>query len=374
MLNVYLLTYFTKKLNLVIIESNNSITQKYGEYLNSIFKEVTIYNCQNDFLSNIKESCADILLFDDEIYDKESTFSFIKDVHIINPLIKVIIFSKYIDIPVLIKCFKYNVAGFMYLESNEQDLKDFLKISVKRILMNNNNKFNENHNKFDVMDCLNFLLNEHKFINLVNHYKGIPIIRTAEILNYDEEHISLKIDPIQIKTIKKDEHVVISSMHLGVEILTSAKSINYQVNEITLKYNSLIDSYVHHRKNPRVEPLGNSNIIIGSHNHGIKVNIMNISVDHALCNVKKLDFDLKIHSTVTIIIDCYLDNKSTSKLDSLIKTTAFVKEILSTQDGEKILLQFKLNGKDYLFLDKYIEDRIKDLMKELKNKTFLISS
>ena len=61
------------------------------------------------------------------------------------------------------------------------------------------------------------------------------------------------------------------------------------------------------------------------------------------------------------------------KMGFLIKTVAFVKEILYTEDGDKVLLQFKLNKEEYLLLDNYIGSRIKSLMKELKNKTFLIS-
>ncbi len=365
MSNVFLLTYYTKKLNLVIIESNNSISEKYVEHFNIIFKNVTIYNCQNDFLTNQKESNPDILLFDNDIHDRMPTFSFIKDVHIINPLIKVILFSKYTDYNILMKCFKYNVTGFMGNNSNEQDLRDFFKVAVKRILMNNNNKFNEN--KFDVRDCLKFLLDEYKCVNLVNHYKGIPIIRTAEILAYDEDSISLKMDSIQLKTIKKGEHMVISSLHLGVEILTHAKSIDYELSEITLKYNRLIDSYVHHRKNPRVEPHEDSNIIIETrtNTNTMKFDIMNISINHVLCRIKDLELDLVVHSTVKITIDC--------KEGFLIKTIAFVKEIIYTEDGEKVLLQFKLNKEEYLILDNYIANRIKSLMRELKNKTFLTS-
>lgn len=365
MLNVFLLTYFTKKLNLVIIESDNSITSKYGKYLNSIFNEVTVYNCQSDFFSNHKESTTDMLFFDNDIHDKVPTFSFIKDVHKINPIIKIILFSKYTDYHILMKCFKYNVSGFMSRQSNEQDLKDFLKVSVKKTLMNKNNKFDE-YNKFDVNDCLKFLLEEYNCVNLVNHYKGIPIIRQAEILSYDSENITLKVDPIQLKTIRKDEHVVISSIHLGVEILTAAKIINSELNEMRLKYNRLIDSYVHHRRNPRVEPSKDSSIILETDRNSIKVNIMNISIDHVLCSVEKVDFDLKIHSSVKIVIDC--------KMDFLIKTTAFVKEVFYTQDGEKILLQFKLDKDNYFTLDNYISIRIKNLIKELKNKTFNIAN
>lgn len=367
MFNVFLLTYFTKRLNLVIIEGEATITSKYGEYLSSIFKEVKIYSCQKDFLSDINKLSVDILLFDNDVHDVESTFLFIKDVHVISPLIKIIIFSKYVDYHILMKCLKYNVSGFMSNISNLQDLKDFLKVSVKRILMNNNNKFNENKNKFDVADCLNFLKNEHPVINLVNHYKGIPIIRSAEILDFDKEVIVLKVDPIQLKTIKEKDHTVISSIHLGVEILTSSKSLNYETNEITLKYNSLIDSYVHHRKNPRVEPNGDSSVIIEDKNNLI-VDIMNISIDHVLCSLKELDFDIAIHSYVRISIDCNFDKKYTNKPHYTIKTKAFIKEILYTNDGEKVLLQFRLNDKDKFILDKYIGNRIKELIKELKTK------
>lgn len=53
MLNVFLLTYFTKKLDLVIIEKNSSITDKYNDYLQSIFKNVKNYDSQEKFLIGV---------------------------------------------------------------------------------------------------------------------------------------------------------------------------------------------------------------------------------------------------------------------------------------------------------------------------------
>ena len=366
MLNVFLLTHFTKKLDLAIIESNSSITSKHGEYLHSIFKKVTIFDCQKKFLSDVKINNVDILLFDNDVHDLESTFSFVKDVHLINPLIKIILFSKYSDYNIFMKCLKYNISGFMTNKANEQDLKDFLKISVKKILMNSYNIFNEeNKNKFEIVDCLDFLKNQYPNVSLVNHYKGIPIIRPAEILDFNEDSTTLKVDSIQIKTIKENEHIVISSKHLGAEILTAIKAINYKSNEIVLEFDSLIDSYVHHRKSPRVEPTKNSSLIIENENK-LRVDIIDISINHVLCNLTVLNNDLKIHSNVKITIDCPFDKRF---LNKNIKTVAFVKEIFYTNYGEKILLQFKLNERDHIMLDRYIENRIKELVKELKDKT-----
>lgn len=192
MLNVFLLTYFTKKLDLVIVENENSITRVYGDYLRSIFNSVKIFTTQKEFLDEIMLNSFDILLFDNEVNDVESTFLFIKNVHSKNPLIKIILFSKYVDTQVLINSLKYNVTGFMYNKSNEQDLKDFLKVSVKRLLMNNSHKFMENRNKFDVMDCLKFLKNEQNTVNIVNHFKGIAIVRSGEVSDYNEELITIK--------------------------------------------------------------------------------------------------------------------------------------------------------------------------------------
>ena len=368
MLNVSLLTYFTKKLDLVIIEENDSISSKYGDYLNSIFKEIKIYNCQEEFLFDIEKNNFDILLFDNNIHNVKSTFFFVKNVHNINPLLKIILFSKYVDYYILMNCLKYNISGFMSTSSDIQDLKDFLKVSVKRILMNNNNRFGEDSNKFDVIDCLNFLKNEQLAINLVNHYKGIPIIKPAQILNFNNDSIILKIDSIQMKTIKEKEHVVISSLHLGVEILTETKCIKYKENEIVLKFNRFIDSYVHHRKKPRIEPSKDSKLVIESKS-SLPIDIINISIDNVLCNLTNYDTDLEIHSNVQISINCDFDIKYTKRSNYMIKTRALVKEIFYTNDSKKVLFKFKLNEKDNLILDKYIENRMKVLIKELKNKT-----
>lgn len=369
MIDVFLLTYFTKKLDLVIVEAENSITSIYGEYLKSIFNSVKIYTTQKEFLEGLSVNSFDILLFDNEINDVESTFLFIKDIHTINPLIKIILFSKYVDTQMLINSLKYNVTGFMYNKSNEQDLKDFLKVSVKRLLMNNSHKFMENKNKFDVMDCLNFLKNEQNNVNIVNHFKGIAIVRNGIIKDYTKELIIIKTNPIQIKTIKENDHIVISSMHLGVEILTTTKEIDIKNNEIKVKYSNLIDSYVHHRKNPRVEPKTGSNMIVKTDDGEVKLNIMNISIDHILCNMKDVDINFKIHTNVKIFIDCFFEQNITNAYNYKIKAIGFIKELFYTVDGDKILFKFKLKDKDHFILDKYIAQRIKEIIRELKEKT-----
>lgn len=369
MLNIFLLTYFTKKLDLVIIESKDSISSVYGEYLKSIFNSVKVYTTQKEFLKEIQLNSFDVLLFDNEINNLESTFLFIKKVYSLNPLINIILFSKYVDTQMLMNTLKYNVTGFMYNKSNEQDLKDFFKVSVRKLLMNNSHKFMENKNKFDVINCLNFLKNEQNIVSIVNHFKGIAIVREGEVTKYTEELITIKTNPIQIKTIKINDHIVISSMHLGVEILTIAKEIDTKNNEIKVKYNNLIDSYVHHRKTPRVEPKIGASAIVKTDEVEIKLDITNISIDHILCNMEDIDFNFKIHSNVKIFIDCFFEQSLTNAFNYKIKAVGFIKELFYTIDGNKILFKFKLNKKDHFILDKYIEYRIKEIVKELKDKT-----
>ena len=103
-----------------------------------------------------------------------------------------------------------------------------------------------------------------------------------------------------------------------------------------------------------------------SHN---QIDILDISIDHALCKLNK-EIDLKIDDNIFIGINCFIASSISNSIlkNYIIRTNARVKEIFKTSNGEKILFKFKLNDKDRFILDNYINHRITEILEEFKEK------
>ena len=368
--NINLLSFFTKKLSLTIIESDDAISEKYIIYLKSIFKEVYVVDSQKKFLNSLVENPCDILIYDLRVCNESSLKMFLKNVNKINSSVNTILFSKIVDSELLLNCLKLNVVGVLSSCSDEKDLKDFLKISIQRIFTLDINRFDVDiSKKLTIEDCLKYLKDEDSEVLVVNHYKGMPIIRKSNILDIDKENVIIKADSTQLKTFNINDHIVLSSKHLGTEILTTLVHVDLVSQIIVLKYNNYIDSYVHNRKNPRVIPEESSHIIISLQTEKIKIDILDISIDHALCKLNK-EIDLKIDDNIFIGINCFIASSISKSIlkNYIIRTNARVKEIFKTSNGEKILFKFKLNDKDRFILDNYINHRITEILEEFKEK------
>ena len=368
--NINLLSFFTKKLSLTIIESDDAISEKYIIYLKSIFKEVYVVDSQKKFLNSLVENPCDILIYDIRVCNESSLKMFLKNVNKINSSVNTILFSKIVDSKLLLNCLKLNVVGVLSSCSDEKDLKDFLRICIQRIFILDMKRFDVDiSKKLSIEDSLKYLKDEDSEVLVVNHYKGMPIIRKSNILDIDKENVIIKADSTQLKTFNINDHIVLSSKHLGTEILTTLVHVDLVSQIIVLKYNNYIDSYVHHRKNPRVIPEESSHIIISLQTEKIKIDILDISIDHALCKLNK-EIDLKIDDNIFIGINCFIASSISKSIlkNYIIRTNARVKEIFKTSNGEKILFKFKLNDKDRFILDNYINHRITEILEEFKEK------
>ena len=370
--NTIILSRITNKFTLVIFEHEKYILDKYSEYIFASFKNVYTINKEDELYKLSKEKSIDFLFIHMNDDSNSHNFNLVHNIRIDNPFIKVITFSENKEPDFFIDCFRNRIAGVVGKDSNVYDLKEYILNETENLLLTNTKLMENNEeNKLDINDCIEYLFNDKdkRKINLISHYRGIPIVRNATIFKYDENGIVLITDKAQLKILKTTNHVVISSIHLGVELYLEIININFEENLITLKHSRFLNSYIHRRKNPRVEPINGANLIIVLRNHNIKVEILNISIDHVLCKVdNKFIKELPIDSENEIHIDCKFSNNSLGIKQ--IKTKSHVKDIFVTALGNKVLFRFDLPFNERKFLDQYISKRSKDVLLELKEMLF----
>ena len=110
--------------------------------------------------------------------------------------------------------------------------------------------------------------------------------------------------------------------------------------------------------------------IIGSHISLTKNNakgfIINISQDHLLCKANGYFKLFDMHEDFDFFIDCRIPDFISHIQNHKIKAKGFIKEKISSQTGDKILIKFALSQEDKEILIQYINYRNKESIVELK--------
>lgn len=357
--NIKIISSYTKKLSLAILERNDSISSKFGSYLDEIFTNITYTKFQED----LYELDVDIVIIDLATHDQDSGFTFVKHLRESNPYTKIIVFSMFSDVHFLQNCIRYDISGFITNECTTHDLKSFIKNSIHKILFTIDNKLlNYDFPKLEALDCIEYLAKERDSkVTIVSHYKGLPIVRECYIIHFDDKRVKLKLNEVQIKSLNKGDSLALSSVYLGIDILASVYEIDYENEHALLVYENFIDSFIHHRKSLRLDTEDGAELLITDHNkRRVKSKPSNISINHLLCDINSYN-EFKIHSKLTIGL----------KLNQSIKIlngTAIVKDIFNTNHGYKMLMRFTLSQNDNQVLDNYLSLRVKKLIAELKAK------
>ena len=364
--NIKIISSFTQTLSLMIFEKNDSISSKFAEYLNSIFKNISYTKFQEEMYEKIDTNDIDIVIIDLATQDKESGFTFVKHIRERNPYIKILVYSSFSDIHLLQNCIRYDVSGFITDESNLTDLKSYIKNCIEKIFITLDNKLLKyKFENLKVLDCIKYLAEDRDSkVTIVSHYKGLPLIREAIIIYYDDQSVKLKINEIQIKTLKVNDTLALSSIYLGMDILVNISEIDSKNNYVILNYINFIDSFIHHRKTLRLEPEAEAELIISDKNkRRVKSQISNISINHMLCEISSYN-EFNMHAKLNIAL-------RVNKNSKIIIGNAIVKDIFNTNSGFKMLMKFTLGLEDHQFLENYLSKRVKDLINELKFPTSL---
>ena len=357
--NIKIISSYTQKLSLAILERNNSISSRFGEYLGKLFKDVTYLKFQDDLYDN----SADIVIIDLATQDKDSGFTFIKHLREKNPNVKILVHSMFTDTFLLQNCIRYDVSGFLTTDSTITDLKSYLKNCVDKIFITINNKLlKHNFPELSINNCITYLGNERDSkVSIVNQYKGLPLVKEAIILYYDEKSVTLKTDDIQIKSLNLNDTIALTSDYLGIDILASVTQLDLDKAHLVLNYINFIDGFIHHRKSLRLDAEDTSDLlIIDKNKRRVKSKVVNLSSNHILCEITNFN-EFKMHDKLTL-------NLKLNERSKVLTGTSIVKDIFNTNRGFKMLVRFSLNQVENQALDNYLSLRVKKLITELKNK------
>ncbi|MBD3840535.1 MAG: hypothetical protein IE909_01390 [Campylobacterales bacterium] len=179
-----------------------------------------------------------------------------------------------------------------------------------------------------------------------------------------DQDVTLRVSDVQKYLIADLQHAILSSSFLHEDIYAYLKSINHEKNLITFTGLKYISSYIHHRKNLRVEP--DKNFILScSSNNGYKIfPLINISNEYALIKVENLNELFQINSELKLNFS--FDMPLQSFIHKHIDCKAIVVDQFAFQGFHKVLFSLQLDFEQKQLLESYIYKRSLQIITELK--------
>ena len=368
-----LLNQITKKTSVLIIENKKMLENEFGDYFDNIFKTTKYIHTEDKILEYYNNESVDLIYIDLQISNIQP-FKLINEIKNINTRQQIIAISNVDSKDILKKCIYFNVSTFLKKPIKITQLKNSIIRSIECLMLENKENFFKTETptdfKIDPKKAIEYLMeNYHVDIELVNHYKGIPIIRDASILDIIDDKLIVRIEDVQKYALEYSHHAVLSSPYLSNDIYANLQEINTQKNIAILNQLSFINSYMHHRQSTRVVP-DNSFYMVFKVN-GIKYNtdIIDISQNYVLISLNELQKNFEVNSQIPFEISFKIQNQFTknSFLSHTIRTKCTIQDIFPFEDFYKALIYFEFKDEDKRLFEEYVEQRGFRLIKEFKN-------
>ncbi|MDD2698936.1 MAG: response regulator [Arcobacteraceae bacterium] len=374
----YILNKLTKNLTALIIQSTHEIENDFNDYFNELFIEVHYIDNYEKIKNYLKNNRPDYIFLDLQSNNIEP-FQLIGEIHEINPKQVIIAMSALKDPDMLIHCIDYNISSFLLKPLNLTIIKNKIIHCLEYLVMNDPTIIYKT--KLATLyetpyDTIRYLIDNKNFdIELINHYKGVPLIRQASIIDIDNENIRVKIKDIQKYILEYSQHSIISSRYLSYDIYAYLANVDKEKDIATFTKLSFIKSYVHHRQYIRVIPDSYFDITIIINNKKYKCDVVNISLKYALLNLSLSSDNLNINSEIQMVISFKLNNFANSNefYSHTIQTKATINRILHENGDLRGLFHFELEEKENKLLEEYIHARSLALIKEFKRNNIPVA-
>ncbi len=374
----FLIQRVTNKLSIAVVESDNYFNKNFDGYLHEIFERVSYCYDSSDLLDVFKLKKPDIVFIDLQTKNLHP-FKLIEQIKEQFHSRVFIAVSSTKDPDLLIKVIKSGCNNIILKKFDLNVLKDTVIECLDHLIMEDPEKILQQELESaaykSVDEALNTLIENNSFdLELVNHYKGIPIIKDASLVDKSGDTVSIRIKDIQSNALEYSHHAIISSRFLSNDIYATLKSLDIKKNIACFEKLSFINSYVHHRKNVRVVPDDSFKMFYEINGIKHKCSVVDISQNYCLISLDKPGKEFKVSSKLPFYFSFKLPQqnfaKGTASLIHAVKAKFTISDIFTMDGKSKILLSFSLDGQNERLLHDYIYARSLSLIREYKNKEF----
>lgn len=357
----------SKDITVLCVEDSKVVRNQFGELLKMIFKDVILASNGSEGLDKFIKNDSIAIVITDLIMPNLNGIEMMKKIKLVKPTTQLIVVSAHQDSQNLFDCIKIGITDFV-----PKPLKfEELKIAVEKCITNLNLFYSQKNNQVDfdkmsLMDKLHNFKTNATQIELINHYKGVPIINLGYITNVEKTTITIQLPIIHSVTAELEKVVVFRNEFLEDDI---EGYVVETIDNSTLKLGNLkpIKQSSRLRNNVRIIPDTEFKLNLLSKDKKYEARILDISSKAISFSIPQF-FDTQLVN-VEVAMRFYLSRSNHIIVDRMMERINCKGDIIKFEiEGTtaKGLVFLDLSKKQENTLSRYIYQRALDLIKELK--------
>ena len=360
-----------QKLTVMYVENDPKVQLALGQHLKTIFSNVAIFSSTLEALKQAKKIKPNILVTNIN-HQRVSGIDLIKALKQFNPNLEALILSSCNDKKMIILALRLEVVDFLEkpFEHDSVDtalLKAHNRIVQKQEFIELKRQSLEEQitDKDNISKIFKMLKRDEIPVDVINFYKGVPIINTGYIKEVKDENIFLQTQSLQKLVMNLEKFINVESSVLPKPIMLDVSDITSFSEPVKVNNPKVKNFSVRRRKDIRLLPDEKFTLSLHRDNQEIKVKVSDVSTElitYKIINIEDkdlLDEGITIDTKLIFILD----------KDGEIELN-FKSEIKIIKRGEKnIIYAIKplLEGQDKEDLNQYILQREFQIISELKN-------
>lgn len=377
--HVVKLKEIAKDYRILFVEDSKALQKQIMKFLSKLFKEVYVASDGLEGVQSYEKNRPDLVLTDLTMPNMHG-HDMIREIKKINPDVEIVILSAHSDSETLMKSFHIGVTDFIAKPVNAPKMiATFLKVlsNIKRkeyqfLELAGQDPFESQESSIeeqkDDSEILSFLFENSMKIDIINHYKGVPIINSGKIISIDGDEIVLRTTHFQLLAIKEEQGAILDSSLISEDIECSLLSMDIDNYEVTLRKKRLFHPEFKDRNEILVQPDSKTKaFIVNDEKHRIEIKLDRVSSKELFINVEKEKFHLQKHDVVNILI--VLSNDENDNPLEYMRVSSRVYKINEMPNNSlDVILLLKESDEVENALQKYIYQREAQLIEEFKMK------
>jgi hypothetical protein len=207
-----------------------------------------------------------------------------------------------------------------------------------------------------IMADLHEVANVGEGVELLNLYKGVPIVNKASFVKFDGEVVTLKTVRPQLVCLERDRRTVVLSDILQVALSAEVTGLDPDHQTVSISHLSITDKNVGDRMTVRVEPAGVVAVDLKVDGQIVPATLVDISLNGAGLYIPGLTAPFRKKMPVQITVP--LPN---GQIDS----TGVVRYARAATAGLRVGVDFSENIRIRAMLSQYINSRRAEILGEL---------
>lgn len=361
-----------KNHTILFVEDSKALQKQIMKFLSKLFKEVYVASDGQEGLIMYEDKKPDLILTDLTM-PKMTGHEMIREIKKINPDAEIIILSAHSDSETLMKSFHIGVSDFIAKPVNAPKMITvFLKVLSN--LKRKEYQFLElaggvGELSKDSSEILKFLYENGSKLDIVNHYKGVPIINSGKIVKIEDDNITLRTTNIQLLAIKEEGFAILDSSLVSEDIKCSLVEIKNDDYEVVLKKEEVFYPDSKQRDEIIVQPHESMKAyILKDAKTRIEVKVLGISRKELFLNMEEDKFIYDKHDVLKLVLILSIDENQKPIEYLNLNLTLFKIDHQDNNSVDMRVLIKEENVKTESTLQKFIFKREAELIEEFKEK------